>query len=64
MIAADPWPEYFLDRYGSCAIRPCVCLRDGWKGRDCLNWRTLCITSHTELLRRFLATQSPDRSAA
>lgn len=47
--AADPLPEYFLDHYGLCAIQPCACLRDGWRGRGCINWKPLGVTSHKEL---------------
>lgn len=64
MIAADPWPEYFLDRYGTCKVRPCTCLRDCWLGMECPKFQTLGITNHTELWQQFLPTQSPDRSAA
>ena len=48
--AEGPSADYWLDNYGTCTIAPCTCLKDGWLGRRCGNWKPLGVRSLAALL--------------
>lgn len=53
MTETNPDAAYFLDHYGECTAlpaKPCVCLRAGWQGRDCPNWKPWGVRSADELM--------------
>lgn len=47
--------EYIADNYGVCRVEPCDCLRYGWKGRMCRNWKPVEARNWEEL-RDLLST--------
>lgn len=53
MSAAAPEPhevrEYLAENYGRCTAVACRCLRDGWRGRACLNWQPTGARTFDEL---------------
>lgn len=43
-------PDYYLDHYGTCKLgAACLCLKNGWIGRQCIQWIPLGVTSFEEL---------------
>lgn len=49
----QPDSDYYLNNYGTCSITPCSCLKTGWLGTLCYNWKPLGVKSLEELTQHF-----------
>ena len=50
MLARNDLPDYVADNYGECSLERCACLRTGWTGRGCQNWKPVQARDWDELL--------------
>lgn len=47
--------EYIADNYGECSVEPCICLKTGWIGTACFNWKPTRAVNMEELRAAMLA---------
>lgn len=47
----DPLQEYIADNYGICIADVCMCLKTGWRGRNCDNWKAVNAKNCDELIK-------------
>jgi hypothetical protein len=47
----NPLEEYIADHYGICIADVCKCLKTGWMGRNCDNWRPVNAKNWDELIK-------------
>jgi len=54
--------DYIAQNYGHCAMGAyCTCLKKGWRGRFCPQWRPVAARSWDELREIYCSTAMPTR---